>query len=308
MVLKTSLSRSRPVVPHAGHLAGVLENLYRRYNHRKFIATDPLRFVYDYRRNRDREIAAFLCACLAYGRVAHIKNSLTQLLSRMGPRPFDFAVSFDRRKARRLDTFRHRFTSGSDIADLLLALKSAIRRHGSIEGLFSSCVRQGDPDVTAALSRFRRRLLAGRPSGNGSPVSKGLAYLVCDPAGGSACKRLNLFLRWMVRRDEVDPGLWRSVDKAQLIVPVDTHMSRLCRILRLSNRKTASLAAAVEITKNFSVIEPADPVKYDFALSRIGIVENCTGRFREGCEACDLACYCLKSQWTRKTSKNTARL
>jgi uncharacterized protein (TIGR02757 family) len=285
-----------PAVRRAGRLAGVLERLYRRYNRRQFVATDPLRFVYDYRRKADREIAAFLCACLAYGRVAHIQNSLTQLLSRMGPNPFDFTASFDRRKAQRLDSFRHRFTSGSDIADLLLALKAAIRRHGSIEGLFSSCVHHGDPDVTAALSRFRRQLLAGRPGGNGSPVSRGLAYLVCDPAGGSACKRLNLFLRWMVRRDEVDPGLWKSVDKAGLIVPVDTHMSRLCRILRLSDRKTASLAAALEITKRFAEIEPADPVKYDFALSRIGIVENCTGRFRRGCEPCDLAGYCLKRQ------------
>ena len=122
--------------------------------------------------------------------------------------------------------------------------------------------------------------------------SKGLKYLVPNPKDGSACKRLNLFLRWMVRKDGVDAGLWKSVDKSKLIVPVDVHMGRLCKLLGLYRRKTISIAAAVEITENFRSIEPDDPVKYDFALSRVGILDNCTGRHRAGCEFCELFRFC----------------
>jgi uncharacterized protein (TIGR02757 family) len=117
-------------------------------------------------------------------------------------------------------------------------------------------------------------------------------YLLCDPANGSACKRLNLFLRWMVRDDDVDAGIWKKVDKAKLVVPVDVHMARLCRFLKLYKRKTVSLSAALEITQAFAEIEPFDPVKYDFALSRIGIVEDCNGAYRPQCEDCELLEFC----------------
>ena len=123
-------------------------------------------------------------------------------------------------------------------------------------------------------------------------ITKGLSYLLPRPTAGSACKRLNLFLRWMVRNDDVDAGLWKSIDKTRLIVPVDVHIARLCRILGLYSRKTASLSTAVKITESFAEIEPADPVKYDFALTRIGILENCTGQHRQGCEFCELFGFC----------------
>jgi uncharacterized protein (TIGR02757 family) len=99
-------------------------------------------------------------------------------------------------------------------------------------------------------------------------------------------------LRWMVRRDEVDPGLWNSIDIAKLIVPVDVHMGRLCRILGLYDQKTVSLAAALKITESFTEIEPNDPVKYDFALSRIGILEDCNGKLRPQCQDCELFEFC----------------
>jgi len=119
-----------------------------------------------------------------------------------------------------------------------------------------------------------------------------LKYLLADPARGSACKRLNLFLRWMVRSDDVDTGLWKSIDKAELIVPIDVHIARLSGILGFHSRKTVSLATAVEITEAFAEIEPADPAKYDFALSRIGILKNCTGRLRKHCTDCELYEFC----------------
>jgi uncharacterized protein (TIGR02757 family) len=125
---------------------------------------------------------------------------------------------------------------------------------------------------------------------------KGLVFLLAGPGRGGAAKRLNLFLRWMVRSDDVDTGLWRSIDKSKLIVPVDVHMGRLCRILGFHNHKNVSLRTALEITGHFAAIAPADPVKYDFALSRIGILENCTGRCRDDCNACELLPWCLKKK------------
>jgi uncharacterized protein (TIGR02757 family) len=130
-------------------------------------------------------------------------------------------------------------------------------------------------------------------------VSRGFQFLLASPANGSVCKRLNMFLRWMVRSDDVDPGLWKSIDKTKLIVPVDVHMARLCKILGLYKRKTVTLKAAIEITESFRKIEPADPVKYDFALSRIGIIENCTGKKRLECKNCELFEFCNKAKSIR---------
>jgi uncharacterized protein (TIGR02757 family) len=239
------------------------------------------------------EIAGFLAAALAYGRVQQIEKSLTSLFERMGDRPSEFVRDFNRQKRAKLADFKHRFTAGDDISDLLTLFRNILNRYGSIETFFVRGYGAGDRNIIPALSTFCKSFLnmyAGKHNGH---VTKGLSYLLADPAAGSACKRLNLFLRWMVRNDHVDPGLWKTIDKAKLIVPVDVHMGRLCKILGLYDRKTVSLTAAVEITRSFAQIEPADPVKYDFALSRVGIVDNCTGRFRAECELCQLFAVCL---------------
>jgi uncharacterized protein (TIGR02757 family) len=281
------------VIEKNTQLTDILEKLYNRYNRRELIRPDPLQFVYNYSDPVDMEIAGFLAAALAYGRVQQIEKSLTGLFDRMGRSPSEFVRSFDRKRRARLESFKHRFTTGGDIADLLMLFKSVLNRYRSIEKFFLRGCEPGDRNIIPALSTFCKSLLnmyAGKHNGH---VTKGLGYLLPRPAGGSACKRLNLFLRWMVRKDDVDTGLWKSIDKAKLIVPVDVHMSRLCRILGLYDRKTVSLAAAVEITESFAQIEPADPLKYDFALSRIGIVDNCTGRRRPECELCELFTLCF---------------
>jgi uncharacterized protein (TIGR02757 family) len=299
----------------------VLERLYRKYNHRDLIKPDPLQFVHRYSVPSDMEIVALLAASLAYGRVQQIQKSLTDLFERMGESPYAFVQGFDKAKRERLNNFKHRFTTGQDISDLLALLRKVLNRYGSIENFFiqgynpnalcredppsfrpkrplgtrSGEIYSNDKNIIPALTKFCDSLWKmyskeSRPVG-GQP-SVGLKFLLAGPAGGSACKRLNLFLRWMVRKDDVDPGLWKSVDKAKLIVPVDVHIGRLCRILGLYDRKTVSLAAAVEITESFAQIEPADPVKYDFALSRIGIIEGCNGKYRTTCEGCEILELC----------------
>jgi uncharacterized protein (TIGR02757 family) len=278
------------------HIRKILEKLYDKYNHHKNIKPDPLQFVYRYSKKADMEIAGFLAAELAYGKVQQIEKSLTNLLERMGESPYAFIKNFDNLQRKKLKSFKHRFTTGDDISDLLELLKDIICEKGSIEKYFLLGYDKNNSNIIPALSRFCDSLIAKHARRHSNIVTRGLKYLLVRPADGSACKRLNLFLRWMVRDDEVDTGLWKSIDKAKLIVPIDVHMGRLCKILGFYEQKTVSLSVAIKVTENFSKIEPDDPVKYDFALSRVGIVENCKGKISEKCEICELFEHCLKEK------------
>jgi uncharacterized protein (TIGR02757 family) len=295
MMEKTDyLMRQNSKTKRITQIKNVLDKLYEKYNRRELISPDPLQFVYHYSRPADMEIAAFLAAALAYGRVQQIEKSLNKLLMRMGDSPYEFVMHFDKNKRRALRDFKHRFTTGDDISDLLALFKEIIDKHGSIEQYFVRGYNTDDGSIIPALTHFCNSLLDLHAAAHKGQTTRGLRYLLVSPAGGSTCKRLNLFLRWMVRGDDVDAGIWKTIDKAKLIVPVDVHMGRLCKILGLYNRSTVSLKAALEITGSFAEIEPADPVKYDFALSRIGILENCTGRLRKGCELCELFGFCRR--------------
>ena len=271
---------------------GLLERLYAKYNHRVFVPPDPLQFVYRHPDRRDMEIAAFLASALAYGRVRQIERSLTQLFDRMDNAPFELTSRFGDSSRAKLRSFRHRFTTGDDLSDLLALFRRVFDDHGSLESFFVLGHRGEDVTVLPALTRFCDTLCQM----HGGQVSTGLSYLLANPKRGSASKRLNLFLRWMVRRDEVDLGLWKGIDKAKLVVPMDVHMGRLCRILGFHDDRTISLSTALKVTGAFAAIEPGDPAKYDFALSRIGILEDCTGRRRAECESCELHRICAPSR------------
>ena len=275
-------------------LRETLERVYARYNRRECIGADPLQFAYRFDRVRDAEIASFLAAVLAYGRVRQIQRSCEDLFARMAARPYDFVLNFSRSSRSRLAGFKHRFTKDDDLADLLELLRPVLRKHGSLEAFFVDGLDPREPNVLAALARFCDRLTDVYARKHGGQISRGLMYLLASPTRGSASKRLHLFLRWMVRSDDVDPGLWKSLDRARLIVPLDVHMARLCRILGLHDSNSVSLSTAIKVTENFRRIEPTDPAKYDFALSRIGIVEDCIGRFRPECELCELFGLCLQ--------------
>lgn len=290
-----TMTASSPRVAAAAQpekLKTVLEKLYDKYNHRELIKPDPLQFVYEYSKPADMEIVGLLAACLAYGRVEQIESSLRNLLGRMGRSPSEYVLNFTHRNRAGLKNFKHRFNTGDNISDLLVLLRNVLVEYGSIEKFFLLGLGSADENIVPALSRFCDSLLEMHTG----PGSKGLAFLLAGPNHGGAAKRLNLFLRWMVRGDDVDAGLWRSVDKSKLIVPVDVHIARLCKILGFHNHNNVSLKTAVEITRNFAEIAPADPVKYAFALSRIGILENCTGRRRDECDACELLSWCLKKR------------
>jgi uncharacterized protein (TIGR02757 family) len=281
-------------------LAQVLDALYQKYNHYEFIGEDPLQFVYKYSDCADMEVAGFLSSALAYGRVKQISKSLEKLFSIMGDSPAEFVRNFSPKDRRRLKGFKHRFNTGDDISDLIVLLKHAINKHGSIEGYFLTGYNDSDANILPALTNFCDGLAGLYARRHGGNVSRGLMYLLASPARKSACKRLNLFLRWMVRDDDVDAGLWKGVDASKLIIPVDVHMARLCGILGFHSSKNVTLKTAVEITENFAKIAPCDPVKYDFAISRIGIIENCNGKINDKCPQCQLYGYCKARGERRK--------
>jgi uncharacterized protein (TIGR02757 family) len=280
--------------------AVTLERLYQRYNHRECVGLDPLAFLYKYDNPRDVEIVGFLAAGLAYGRVEQITKSLGELLGRMGKSPHEFTMEAGKKQREKLAGFKHRFNTGEDVADLLAVFRGMLEKSGSIEKFFLEGLGEEDESVLPAIESFCSRAIGMHGRIKGKEMGAGLRYLLTRPSGGSPCKRLNLFLRWMVRKDEVDVGIWKGVDKAKLIVPVDVHIDRLSRILGLHTSKNVTLKTAVEITRAFAVAQPKDPAKYDFALSRVGILEGCTGKPGEFCERCELAGYCQKKFTTDK--------
>lgn len=269
-------------------LKKILEELYRKYNHKKYIPPDPLQFVYHYKKKGDMEIAGFLAACFAYGAVEQIEKILTALLGKVGKSPVKFVKNLSAQDKKSFKCLKYRFNTGNDIISLLEILKKVLNRYGSIEKLFLKGYSKTDKNIIPAAEKFIGNLfkIHNKKAGNG------LKFLLSDPAKGGTSKRLLLFLRWMVRNDKVDAGLWKTIDKSELIVPVDVHMGRLSKILGLHNRKTTNLKTAVEITEGFKKICPQDPVKYDFALCRIGILENCSGKKNRYCPECELAKLC----------------
>ncbi|AQQ08704.1 hypothetical protein L21SP3_00493 [Sedimentisphaera cyanobacteriorum] len=269
-------------------LKEILEGLYQKYNTAEFISSDPVMFVHRYSEREDMEIAAFIASSLAYGRVAQVKKSVDDLLSRMGKSPREFIDSFDRNQAAKLSGFKHRFNTGKDFVMLFNAFKELLDEFGSLENAFNRCTEKNDPDVIPALTKFTH-LLKERAGGH---KTRGLGYLLANPGSNSPCKRLNMFLRWTVRNDSVDPGPWEKIGAEKLIIPLDTHLIRLCRIIGLHKSKNPTMQTAKEVTEKFALICPEDPVKYDFALSRIGIVENCNGRGCVYCGTCELRGFC----------------
>ncbi len=255
-----------------------LERLYARYNLREFVHPDPLEFLYRYDDVRDREVAGLVASSLAYGRVAQILKSVAKVLDRMTEHPARFLRRFSAAQMRSTFAgFRHRFTTGEDVARLLCGARVAMKRHGSLEACFAAGMSDTDDTVHTALAAFVGELSAGA---GGRPAS-----LLPDPQKGSACKRLHLFLRWMVRHDAVDPGGWEGVRPSMLVVPLDVHMFRLCREFGFTRRCQADAKAALDVTARFREFAPEDPVRYDFALTRPGIRKDADASVDAGAAA-----------------------
>lgn len=241
-----------------------LDKLYSSYNDRKFIHPDPLEFLYDYENTEDREIAGLIASVLAYGRVAQILKSVKLVLERMTPGPYLFLkgsspdIIHDTFK-----DFKHRFTTGRELSCLLINIKNALTRYGSLNACFLQGMKEDEKTILSAALDFAKNLNISAENRCDS--------LIPSPIGGSAFKRLNLYLRWMVRKDNVDPGGWTGIPRSKLIVPLDTHMYRISSGLGFTTRKQADIKTALEITQALRKLDESDPVKYDFALTRLGM-------------------------------------
>jgi uncharacterized protein (TIGR02757 family) len=258
-------------------LKPVLDRLYGEFNYPDS-AADPIQIVRRFERPDDREVVGFIAASLAFGRVASVLQSIGRVLAIAGDRPAAYVRRFD--PGRDGGAFRgvvHRWTRGPDLVALLWVMRQMLDRSGSIERFFLEGHDAAADDVSAAIDSFSTRALALDLKGayRRVPRRPGVCYFFPRPSAGSACKRMNLFLRWMVRRDALDLGVWSEVPPAKLIVPLDTHVIRVGRCLKLTRYTSPGWPMARDITASLRRLDPDDPVKYDFALCHIGMMNAC---------------------------------
>lgn len=242
-------------------LKAFLDGMYYVYHRRELIYPDPLYFLYNYDDVRDREIAGLVASSLAYGRVSQIMKTVERVLSCLTEQPHEFLLRNDKFDVVPAD-FKHRFTTAYDMNNLLKNVAEVLREYGTLEEFLRECLRISEGDKFGGLDEFSMRLSSGKV---------GNFPLVTAPKDGSACKRLFLFLKWLVRKDEVDPGGWSVLKPKDLIVPLDTHMHHIAIHLGFTERMNADLRCALEITNRFRDFSPDDPAKYDFVLTRFGI-------------------------------------
>jgi uncharacterized protein (TIGR02757 family) len=247
------------------------EKLEYHYNafDRTVIAPDPLQFLHLFSDRNNIEIIGFIASVFAYGNVKQILNSINKILSISAGEPYKFLTGFSPQTELKLI---HRFYTSSDIRILFLILKELYLQYGSVEKCFMMNYSPKDKNTAPALSGFSKQMLViAKKYVHQGELSRGIKFMFPDPDSGSACKRMNLFLRWMVRKDELDFGLWKGIRTGQLIIPVDTHIARIAQRLKLTQCKNVSWKMAEEITENLKKYDPDDPVKYDFALCHIGM-------------------------------------
>jgi uncharacterized protein (TIGR02757 family) len=253
------------------------------------IEPDPLQLVLRYTDPYDQEVAALIAAAFAYGRADIVVRNAGAVLDAMGPSPHAYLLTFDETEAlTRFRGFAHRFHKTPDLVALLERLANVVQKYGSLGELFRECYDDRDEDIGPSLARFVECIIGQPAAGN-----RQLAYLLTSPKDGSACKRMNLFLRWMVRRTAPDLGIWDFVDPAKLVVPLDTHVHRIAKFLGLTKRKSADWRTARAVTDRLATFDASDPVRYDFAICRLGILDLCSRKRRkENCDVCLLRDVC----------------
>jgi uncharacterized protein (TIGR02757 family) len=241
-----------------------LEELYAKYNKAALISPDPLQFVGEYKNDGDKEVVAIIAASFAYGNVKQIIKTVGKILNALGANPRAALLAADKTSLNNVFSgFKYRFTTQEELVNFLHAITQIIKEYGSLENLFYSFYAE-NKNFVAALRAFAAKI---RSYGK-------VDTLIPNPAKNSALKRLNLFLRWAVRRDEVDPGFWHKIPASALIVPLDVHMHRVARMLGLTARNQADMKTAVEISDAFAKFCQQDPIKYDFCLTRFGIRDD----------------------------------
>ncbi len=255
-------------------LSGEQKNLKRKleyhykYFDREKISPDPLEFPQKFSNPLDIELSAFVASVFAYGNIPQILKTLTEIETIFNNEPYSFLTGTPYENFDKIDFPKHRFYSQADVRTLFKTLKFIYEHYGSLKYLFLLYFFPEEKNIKNSLSFFSKNLL--NIAKHFHAETKGIKFMFPDPLKGSACKRMNLFLRWIVRKDELDFGLWGEISTSQLVIPVDTHVARISRNLKLTKRKNVSWQMAEEITEKLKVFDSEDPVKYDFAICHIG--------------------------------------
>lgn len=264
-----------------------LEQIVKKYNRRDYLDTDPVSIVHKIKGEKSRETAAFISSVFAFGNVKTIKATILKVLHPMGNNVYDFIKHYEKlqhesllnsKKSQRSKLYLfqgigHRFIKGNDISCLVNTLHFVLKEYGSIENLFMQYFTK-ENNLRKSLKVFTKNIREIYCRNNSDFCERTLRFMLPSPEKGSACKRMNLFLRWMVRKDEIDLGIWKGIKKNELIIPLDTHIARISKSLGFTKRKTLGWNMASEITENLKKFDPLDPLKYDFALTRIGMLKS----------------------------------
>ncbi len=253
----------------AAELKEFLEEKVSLYNNRKFIESDPVSIPHLFSKKEDVEIAAFLSATIAWGQRKTILQNARRLVRYMDDDPYQFILHFSKADLKPFKSFVHRTFNGDDCVFYLDSLKNIYLNHGGLSQLFERNSPEKKNVAMESITAARKHFFE-------IPHLKRTEKHFSDPATGSATKRLNMFLRWMVRQDKfgVDFGTWKKLSPSQLICPLDVHSGRVARKLGLLKRKQNDWKAAIELTGKLRQFDPNDPVKYDFALFGLGVFEK----------------------------------
>lgn len=248
-------------------LKSFLDEKVNLYNNPKFIETDPIQIPHLFTLKEDIEITGFLVATIAWGNRKSIINNGNRLVEMMGSSPYDFVMNFSEEQSESLSNFVHRTFNNEDLAYFLKSLQNIYKNHGGLETLFSKHAKKDS--MQPAIHHFKKTFFElPHPSRTQKHIS--------DPLKNSAAKRINMFLRWMVRNDAtgVDFGIWKSIDSSQLSCPLDVHSGTVARKLKLLKRKQNDAKALLELDNSLRKLDSQDPVKYDFALFGLGVFER----------------------------------
>lgn len=249
-----------------------LNEKVEEFNQKEFIANDPISLPHQFSKLQDIEIIGFWVAMLAWGKRSMIINSGKKLIELMDGAPHDFILNHEEKDRERFLNFKHRTFQPLDGLYFLEFLQHFYKQHNSLETAFSQHMQEEDEDIENALIGFHN-LFFSLPD-----APKRTRKHIASPAKKSTCKRLCMFLRWMVRQDDkgVDFGLWKDIKPSQLLMPLDVHVDRIGRRYGLITRKQNDWKTVLELTHNLKKIDPLDPVKFDFALFGIGVLEKDT--------------------------------
>lgn len=254
-------------------LKNTLDNLYHQFNFKEYIRRDPIEFLHRYKKPEDIEVVGLIASSLAYGRIDIFKPVINNILTIMDNKPYKYIMKFNpTRELYKFKKLKYRMTRGIDIACLIYGIRTILREYGSLRQMFYSFYEKSHSDIKNALIQMTRLFC----SIDTTPVygkrvrPRSYLFLFPSPVKGSPCKRLNLFLRWMVRKgDGVDFGIWNKIPASKLIIPLDIHLSRAANYLSLSNKKNPSWEMAREVTNSLKLIDPDDPVRFDFSLCHL---------------------------------------